>query len=47
MNTLAADGYEWGHGIAPRQKDAWRGARVERGRRLSVTFRFRAAGAVS
>jgi alkylated DNA repair dioxygenase AlkB len=33
--------YEWEHGIAPRKRDAWRGQPVERGRRLSVTFRFR------
>lgn len=33
--------YGWEHGIAPRKKDLWRGARVDRGRRLSVTFRFR------
>lgn len=32
--------YEWEHGIAPRKKDVWHGARVDRGRRLSVTFRF-------
>jgi alkylated DNA repair dioxygenase AlkB len=37
--------YEWEHGIAPRKKDVWHGLRVDRGRRLSVTFRFRAAGA--
>jgi alkylated DNA repair dioxygenase AlkB len=34
--------YEWEHGIAPRKKDVWQGARVDRRRRLSVTFRFRA-----
>jgi alkylated DNA repair dioxygenase AlkB len=33
--------YEWEHGIAPRKRDAWRGMPVERGRRLSITFRFR------
>jgi alkylated DNA repair dioxygenase AlkB len=32
--------YEWEHGIAPRKRDAWHGVPVERGRRLSVTFRF-------
>ena len=37
--------YEWEHGIAPRKRDAWQGVRVWRGRRLSVTFRFRAAEA--
>lgn len=33
--------YEWEHGIAPRKKDAWHGLPGVRGRRLSVTFRFR------
>jgi len=33
--------YEWEHGIAPRKADVWHGMRVERRRRLSVTFRFR------
>ena len=33
--------YEWEHGIAPRKRDVWQGMRVERARRLSVTFRFR------
>lgn len=32
--------YDWEHGIAPRKRDAWHGLPVERGRRLSVTFRF-------
>ena len=32
--------YEWEHGIAARKKDVWHGLPVERGRRLSVTFRF-------
>jgi alkylated DNA repair dioxygenase AlkB len=36
--------YEWEHGIAPRKRDVWQGQRVARARRLSVTFRFRAAG---
>ena len=35
--------YDWEHGIAPRKRDAWHGLLVPRGRRLSVTFRFRAA----
>jgi alkylated DNA repair dioxygenase AlkB len=35
--------YAWEHGIAPRKKDVWQGLRVPRGRRLSVTFRFRTA----
>lgn len=39
--------YDWEHGIASRKRDAWHGLPVERGRRLSVTFRFRAAGARS
>jgi alkylated DNA repair dioxygenase AlkB len=33
--------YEWEHGIAPRKRDVWQWMPVERGRRLSVTFRFR------
>lgn len=33
--------YEWEHGIAPRKRDAWQGVRWDRGRRVSVTFRFR------
>jgi alkylated DNA repair dioxygenase AlkB len=33
--------FEWEHGIAPRKADVWRGIRWDRGRRLSVTFRFR------
>jgi alkylated DNA repair dioxygenase AlkB len=32
--------YEWGHGIAPRKRDAWHCPPVQRGRQLSVTFRF-------
>ena len=32
--------YVWEHGIAARKKDAWHGLTVERGRRLSVTFRY-------
>jgi alkylated DNA repair dioxygenase AlkB len=32
--------YDWEHGIAPRKRDVWHGLPVERGRRLSVTFRF-------
>jgi alkylated DNA repair dioxygenase AlkB len=32
--------YEWQHGIAGRKKDRWRGMLLERGRRLSVTFRL-------
>jgi alkylated DNA repair dioxygenase AlkB len=36
--------YEWEHGIAPRKRDVWHGLRVDRGRRLSVTLRFRVAG---
>jgi hypothetical protein len=37
--------YDWQHGIAPRKRDAWHGLPVDRRRRLSVTFRFVAAGA--
>jgi alkylated DNA repair dioxygenase AlkB len=33
--------YDWEHGIAPRKRDRWHGLPVKRGRRLSVTFRFR------
>jgi alkylated DNA repair dioxygenase AlkB len=36
--------YEWEHGIAPRKRDVWHGLRIDRRRRLSVTFRFLAAG---
>jgi 2OG-Fe(II) oxygenase superfamily len=36
--------YNWEHGIAPRQRDAWHGMPVVRGRRLSITFRFLARG---
>jgi hypothetical protein len=32
--------YDWEHGIAPRKRDVWHGLRVDRRRRLSVTFRF-------
>src|SRR4051794_32884746 len=32
--------YDWEHGIAARKKDAWQGLPLNRGRRLSVTFRF-------
>jgi alkylated DNA repair dioxygenase AlkB len=39
--------YDWEHGIAPRKRDAWHGLPVERGRRLSVTFRFRTTAARS
>lgn len=35
--------YEWEHGIAPRKRDSWHGLPVERGRRVSVMFRFRDA----
>lgn len=31
--------YEWQHGIARRKNDVWRGIKIPRGRRLSVTFR--------
>ena len=33
--------YEWEHGIAPRKRDVWQGVRWDRGRRVSVTLRFR------
>lgn len=33
--------YQWQHGIAPRKTDVWKGLRLPRGRRLSVTFRTR------
>jgi alkylated DNA repair dioxygenase AlkB len=33
--------YEWQHGIAARKTDVWQGERLPRGRRLSVTFRYR------
>ncbi|MFL5328253.1 MAG: alpha-ketoglutarate-dependent dioxygenase AlkB [Gemmataceae bacterium] len=33
--------FDWQHGIAPRKTDVWHGERLPRGRRLSVTFRFR------
>jgi alkylated DNA repair dioxygenase AlkB len=39
--------YDWEHGIAPHQKDAWHGLPVERRRRLSVTFRFRTVAPVT
>jgi 2-oxoglutarate-Fe(II)-dependent oxygenase superfamily protein len=35
--------YEWEHGIAPRKSDIWRGFRVPRERRISITFRTRKA----
>jgi alkylated DNA repair dioxygenase AlkB len=35
--------YQWQHGIARRKSDRWHGQRIERGRRLSVTFRLRKA----
>jgi len=31
--------YDWEHGIASRKKDTWHGLPIERGRRLSITFR--------
>jgi alkylated DNA repair dioxygenase AlkB len=37
--------YDWEHGIAARKRDGWHGLKVERRRRLSVTFRSLAAGA--
>ncbi len=33
--------FDWEHGIAPRKRDVWHGFPMDRGRRLSVTFRFR------
>jgi alkylated DNA repair dioxygenase AlkB len=33
--------YEWQHGIAARKTDIWNGIRIQRSRRLSITFRFR------
>jgi alkylated DNA repair dioxygenase AlkB len=33
--------YEWEHGIAPRKTDIWHDIRIERRRRISVTFRTR------
>jgi alkylated DNA repair dioxygenase AlkB len=33
--------YDWEHGIAPRKRDVWHGMRWDRGRRVSVTFRYR------
>ncbi len=33
--------FDWEHGIAPRKRDVWQGLRWDRGRRVSVTFRFR------
>jgi alkylated DNA repair dioxygenase AlkB len=35
--------YDWEHGIAPRKRDVWQGVKWDRGRRVSVTFRFRVA----
>jgi len=38
--TLKGDArYKWRHGIAPRKSDMVEGARVPRGRRVSLTFR--------
>jgi alkylated DNA repair dioxygenase AlkB len=37
--------YDWEHGIAPRGRGTWHGLRLERRRRLSVTFRFLASPA--
>jgi alkylated DNA repair dioxygenase AlkB len=31
--------YEWRHGIPARKSDLWEGARIQRGRRVSLTFR--------
>ena len=31
--------YEWTHGIAKRRSDTYNGQRIERGRRISITFR--------
>ena len=39
--------YEWEHGIAARKRDVWQGMRFDRGRRLSVTFRFRHSDAAT
>jgi alkylated DNA repair dioxygenase AlkB len=39
--------YEWEHGIAPRKRDVWHGQRLLRGRRLSVTLRYRDAAGTS
>jgi alkylated DNA repair dioxygenase AlkB len=36
--------FDWGHGIAPRKTDVWHGVRLDRRRRVSVTFRFRVEG---
>lgn len=33
--------FDWEHGIAARKGDVWQGVRWDRGRRVSVTFRFR------
>lgn len=33
--------YDWEHGIAARKRDVWQGMPFDRGRRLSVTYRFR------
>lgn len=32
--------YDWQHGIAARKRDNWQGIVFERGRRVSITFRF-------
>src|SRR3954465_12461787 len=36
--------HDWEHGIAARKKDTWHGLPLQRGRRLSVTFRFLTEG---
>ncbi len=36
--------YEWEHGIARRKSDRWRGLKLDRGRRLSVTLRIHKRG---
>lgn len=33
--------YAWEHGIARRKNDVWRGVKIARARRLSITFRTR------
>lgn len=32
--------FDWEYGIAARKRDVWQGVRRDRGRRVSVTFRF-------
>jgi hypothetical protein len=40
--VLSADArYRWQHGIARRKNDRWHGVTIPRGRRLSITFRWR------